>query len=73
MPFFQLQGGLGPPDFEKMGLIAVLGTAVVVLWRAYQEKSRLLERCLKQLGEQTAMLERVPEALDRLRERLDRC
>jgi hypothetical protein len=59
-----------PNELGQMSLPGLLIAALIVLWRAYQSKSRLVVKLVEQLDANTHLLAEVPAALERLNDAL---
>lgn len=62
-----LQTALGPDGLERLGMLGLLGAAVVALWRAVREKDALISTLLQESEKDTAVLRELPAAIERLR------
>lgn len=58
-------------QYEQLGLVAALATAVGVLWKAYAEKSKQVETLLEAVTRTLAISEKAMERTERILERLE--
>lgn len=59
-----------PNEVGEMSVPGLLIAALIVLWRAYQAKNRLVVRLVEQLDANTRLLAELPATLERLNEAL---
>lgn len=58
-------------QYEQIGLVAALLTAVGVLWKAYAEKSKQVETLLEAVTRTLAIAEKAMERTESILERLE--
>ena len=58
-------------QYEQLGLIGALLTAVGVLWKAYAEKSKQVETLLEAVTRTLAIAEKALERTEAILERLE--
>ena len=56
-----------PQGADKLGVIGLLLTATIVLWRKLEKKDETIEKLTRELVENLALLKDLTGALERLR------